>query len=250
MKNKLRTCLLIPFLIAVFWTAGTSFGLINSFFLPPPVAVTRELIKMLTAGNLLVDTAWTLTRTTIGFAIACCIGIPLGLFMGYSQNVYDEFEFTINFFRNIPATALFPLFMIFFGIGEEAKIATAAWVATLTLVINSTAGVRSCKKLRLQAARIMKPNNWTLFSKVIIPETLPQIFIGARVAYSLAFIVVIVAEMSVGTNFGLGKRIIDSQLIYKTTELYATILITGLLGFTINQVFLFAERKIIFWQGK
>jgi NitT/TauT family transport system permease protein len=205
---------------------------------------------MIYHNSLLSDVCYTFIRTTIGFIIACIIGIPFGLLMGYSKIIYNSFEFTINFFRNIPATALFPLFIIIFGIGEKSKIAISFWVSLWILIINAVAGVRSSKKLRLSAAKLLQISKRSLLKKIIFFEALPQIFTGMRVGYSLAFIVIIVTEMSIGSNYGLGRRIIDAQLIYKTDELYAAIIVSGLMGLVINQLFLSLEKRLIFWQGK
>ena len=193
---------------------------------------------------------FTFRRTTSGFLLACIIGIPIGLALGYFQKLNECVSPTLNFFRNIPVSALFSIFIFFFGIGEIGKIAAATWAAFFTLAISASAGVLSVKKLRIQAARLLKLSSWSIFQKIIFPEALPQIFTGLRISYALSFIIVIVSKMTVGTNYGLGKMINDSQLTYQTGLLYLSIFITGLLGYSVNQFFLYLEKKIIFWQGK
>jgi NitT/TauT family transport system permease protein len=114
--------------------------------------------------------------------------------MGYSSKIYNALEFTVEFFRGIPTTALFPLFLLIFGIGDEAKFAVTAWGAGLVILINSMYGVHLGKELRVRVAKTMKVKGLELFRKVIFPEALPQIFSGFRVAISLVLTQVLAKE--------------------------------------------------------
>lgn len=228
------------------WELISYFSLVSPLFLASPYDV---LVHMgdITLAN---DIVHTLYRVLIGFGIAAVIGVPLGLLMGYSSKIYNALEFTVEFFRGIPTTALFPLFLLIFGIGDEAKFAVTAWGAGLVILINSMYGVHLGKELRVRVAKTMKVSGFDLFKKVIFPEALPQIFSGFRVAVSLSLIIVIVTEMFIGTDVGLGKRIIDAQLVYQTADMYAAILITGLIGFILNKLMMLVENKIVHWKGK
>jgi NitT/TauT family transport system permease protein len=92
--------------------------------------------------------------------------------------------------------------------------------------------------------------NYQQFTKVILPETLPQVFVGLRTAVSIALILVVVTEMFIGTTLGLGYRIYNDQLMYKTSEMYALILLVGIIGYVLNQCFALAEKKLVHWGGK
>jgi NitT/TauT family transport system permease protein len=96
----------------------------------------------------------------------------------------------------------------------------------------------------------MGANPWQIFKDVLLMESLPQTFIGLRSGISIALVIVIVAEMFIGTQEGLGKRIIDAQQILNVKDMYASILITGLLGYTLNVMFLLVEKRLIHWSGK
>ncbi len=250
MKNKKLYYIIVPLIILAVWAIFSNLKIISPLFLPTPQAVFLELINLFASGVILPDIFYTLYRAFLGFIIACLIGIPIGLLMGYSDRIYYSLEFVVEFFRSIPATALFPLFLLFFGIGDQSKIALTAWAAGLVLIINAMYGVHLGKELRIKSAKTMRMSGFTLFQKVIFPEALPQIFSGMRIAISLSLIIVIVTEMFIGTNFGLGHRIIDAQLVYRISEMYAVILITGISGFLINKGFIFAEKRIVHWKGK
>jgi NitT/TauT family transport system permease protein len=250
MKNRKIYYFIIPLSILVVWTIFSNFKIINPLFLPLPQTVFLEIINLCMSRSIFPDILFTLYRTFLGFILACLIGIPLGLLMGYSDRIYHSLEFTVEFFRSIPSTALFPLFLLFFGIGDWSKIFLAAWAAGLVLIINSMYGVHLGKELRIKAAKTMRISGFNLFRKIIFPEALSPIFGGMRIAISLSLVIVVVTEMFIGTNFGLGHRIIDAQLVYRIPEMYAVILITGILGFLVNKGFILTEKKIVHWKGK
>lgn len=194
---------------------------------------------------------WTTAyRTLISFVLAGSSAIPLGIFMGSNNKIYNALEFLIDFFRSLPAPALFPLFLLFFGIGDGAKIAAAFFVAFWVILINAIYGVWSSSKLRVQVAKVFRATRLQIFREITIPEALPQIFVGLRVALSLALILVVVTEMFIGTSSGLGLQIFNSYASYQIPELYAYILVVGFLGYALNKGFLVLEKKIIHWGGK
>lgn len=250
MKNKKIYYIIVPLIILVIWAILSNLKIISPLFLSSPKEVFLTIINLFTSGVIIPDILFTLYRTLLGFIIACLIGIPIGLLMGYYDKVYDSLEFVVEFFRSIPATALFPLFLLFFGIGDQSKIALTAWAAGLVLIINSMYGVHLGKELRIKSAKTMRLSGFNLFKKIIFPEASPQIFSGMRIAISLSLIIVVVTEMFIGTTFGLGLRIMEAQLVYRISEMYAVIFITGILGFIINKGFILAENKLVHWKGK
>lgn len=250
MKIKHFYYILIPIILLCLWQVISYFELISPLFLPRPLDVLIQLFNSIGNGTMLSDIWHTIYRVLIGFGIAVIVGVPLGLLMGFSNKVYNALEFTVEFFRGIPTTALFPLFLLVFGIGDEAKFAVTAWGAGLVILINSMYGVHLSKELRVRVAKTMKIKDLELFSKVIFPEALPQIFSGFRVAISLSLVLVVVTEMFIGTEVGLGKRIIDAQLVYQTADMYAAIIMTGAIGFILNKIMMFVENRVVHWKGK
>jgi len=191
-----------------------------------------------------------LYRMVLGFGLGAAIGIPIGLLMGRSDKVYRSLEFLVDFFRSIPVTALFPLFLVIFGIGDLAKCSIVAWSTGLIILVNTVYGVKSAKKTRIMVAQTMGASNLETFTKVIFFEGVPHIVAGLRTSLSMALIVVIVTEMFMGTESGIGRRIFDASVTYRTPEMYSAIICAGLLGFLLNKIFVFAETKLIHWRGK
>src|SRR6202453_4209718 len=135
----------------------------------------------------------TVCRTTAATAIAAVIAIPLGIVLGSSERIYRSLEFVIDFFRSTPASAMFPLFLVLFGVGDETKIAVAAFGAILVILFNVAYGVMNARKTRLLAARVMGASKMRVLFDVYLWEALPQTFIGLRSGGSPALVVVVVA---------------------------------------------------------
>lgn len=236
-------------LLAV-WQVCTTFKLIDPFLLPGPATMLESLFRNLTSGRLLHDFLATIERTLVSLLIALAIAIPLGILLGSSEKLYRAVEFIIDFFRSTPATAVFPLFLVFFGVGDRTKIAVAAFGASLVILFNTAYGVMNARKTRLLAARVMGASPLRVLVDVTLWESLPQTFIGIRSGVSLALVIVIVAEMFIGSRDGLGYSILDSQMLFEMPKMYAAIFLAGALGYGLNAVFLLIERRFIHWGGK
>jgi NitT/TauT family transport system permease protein len=232
------------------WAILTYSGLVKPFLLPTPTDVVVRMVEMLLYETTLLDISYTLIRLLFGFSIGTLLGVSIGILMGYFQRLYDSLEILVDFSRSVPVTALFPLFLLLFGIGDLAKVLISAWSSALIILINTMYGVRHSSRLRLTVAKIMKASKLQLFKTVIFPDALPEIFVGLRTGVSLALIVVVVSEMFLGTRIGLGQLIFNSSLLYETPTMYAAIVFTGLIGYGINKFFIAIEKRIVHWVGK
>src|SRR3989338_7629254 len=239
-----------PILLILLWAIVSQLQLVDKFFLPDPLTTLTQLIELIKSGVIIGDIFSTLGRVAISFAIAVVIGLPLGLWLGSSEKIYRSFEFVIDFFRSTPATALFPLFLLVFGITDKSKIAVTAFAAILIIIFNTAHGVMNARKSRVLAAKIMGATKTQIFRWILFWESLPQTFIGLRSAISLSLVVIVVTEMFIGTPSGLGRKIIVSQITYEIPTMYATILLAGIIGYLLNLLFLAAEKRFLHWSGK
>lgn len=236
-------------LFIIWWLISVS-GWVNPVLLPTPWMAIAALFKGMFAGNMAIDFGATVLRTFGAFFMAALIGVPVGVALGSSEKLYRSVEFLIDFFRSTPASALIPMFILFFGVSNLSKVIIAAFSAFLLIVFNSAYGVIHAKQSRILAAKVMGANRWRIFKDILLMESLPQTFIGLRSGISIALVIVIVAEMFIGTEQGLGKRIIDAQQVLNVQDMYASILVTGLLGYFLNVLFLIIEKRVIHWSGK
>jgi sulfonate transport system permease protein len=239
-----------PIALFIAWDFVVRFGFIKVVLLPSPAATVGALISGLAGGPLLTDFAVTVVRTLEAFLIAAVVGVPLGVLLGSNEKAYRSVEFLIDFFRSTPSSALIPLFLLIFGVSDVNKVAIAAFGAFLIVIFNSAYGVINARKQRVMAAKVMGATRWQVFKDVLIWESLQPTFVGLRSAVSMALVIVIVAEMFIGSDSGLGHRIIDAQQVLNVKSLYAAILAAGALGYALNILFLIAERKIVHWSGR
>lgn len=239
-----------PLVLFVCWDLAVRLGLVKPILLPSPAATLSALASGLAGGELMLDFLVTVKRTLQAFVVAAVVGMPLGVLLGSNVRAYRSVEFLIDFFRSTPSSALIPLFILIFGISDINKVAIAAFGAFLIVVFNSAYGVMNARKQRVMAAKVMGASRWRIFKDVLLWESLQQSFVGLRSAVSMALVIVIVAEMFIGSENGLGHAIIDAQQVLNVKTMYAAILAAGALGYVLNILFLVLERRIVHWSGR
>jgi ABC-type nitrate/sulfonate/bicarbonate transport system permease component len=247
---RIGATLIGPVLLLLLWWLANNSNWVSDKLLPNPFSTFASLWVSLSDGSMIKDLGATLYRTLYAFALAALFGVPVGILFGSNDRIYRSIEFLVDFFRSTPATAMFPLFLLIFGIGDFAKIAVAGFAAWLVILFNVAYGVMNSRKTRIMAARVMGASWWQVFRHVMFFESLPQTFVGLRMAVSLALVVIIVAEMFIGSMNGMGHRIIDAQQVFDLQQMYASILMTGFVGYGFNVFFLAGEKLIVHWAGR
>jgi len=235
--------------LVVIWSLVTWRQWVDPVLLPSPIATFVSLWHGL-SGPLGVDFLKTIYRTAASTLIAAIIAISLGIVLGSSERLYRSLEFVIDFFRSTPASAMFPLFLVLFGVGDETKIAVAAFGAVLVILFNVAYGVMNARKTRLLAAKVMGASRWRVLFDVMLLESLPQTFVGLRNGVSLALVIIVVAEMFIGSQDGLGHSVFEAQQLFDMPRMYAAIFAAGALGYGLNLMFLLIERRFVHWSGK
>lgn len=241
---------ILPIAILALWSAGSSFGVIDPLFLPTPWVVGKALVAGLFSGQLARDLLATILRSLAGFTLSALAGIPFGLLIGRIPVLARATQPTIDFFRSIPATALFPLFLFAFGLGDTAKVAIVIYACSLIVLVNTAYGALQVKVPRLLCATVMGASRWDSFWKIVVPESAPGIFAGLRIALSLSFVLIVVTEMFIGTTVGLGYQIINAQMVYRIPDMYAGIILAGLVGYLGNRTLLSVEGRLLHWVGR
>ncbi|MDE2228771.1 MAG: ABC transporter permease [Alphaproteobacteria bacterium] len=234
----------------VVWYLAVWAQVVDPVLLPSPGQTFHALWTGMAGGQLGADFLKTVERTILSTLIAAVIAIPLGIFLGASEKLYRSVEFVIDFFRSTPASAVFPLFLVIFGVGEKTKISVAAFGASLVILFNVAYGVMNARKTRLLAAKVMGASRWRVLRDVLLLESLPQTFVGLRNGVSLALVIVVVAEMFIGSADGLGHRVFDAQQLFQMPDMYAAIFAAGALGYALNLIFLLIEKRFVHWAGK
>jgi ABC-type nitrate/sulfonate/bicarbonate transport system permease component len=232
------------------WYLAVWVRLVDPVLLPSPQASFGALVKGMSGGKLAFDFLKTVERTFYATGIAAVIAIPLGVGLGANERLYRSVEFIIDFFRSTPASAMFPLFLVLFGVGNWTKILVAAFGAALVILFNVAYGVMNARKTRLLAAKVMGASRLRVLTDVMLLESLPQTFVGLRNGVSLALVIVVVAEMFIGSTDGLGQRVFEAQQLFDMPDMYAAIFAAGALGYGLNLLFLLIEKRFVHWSGK
>jgi ABC-type nitrate/sulfonate/bicarbonate transport system permease component len=245
----LRPTATVLLLIAIWWLAST-FDAVNRLFLPSLSQMACGFGKMLSDSAIYVDTFITAYRALVGLVLAICVGVPAGLVMGRNPRLYQYIEMPADFFRSIPSSALFFLFILFFGLGDGAKIAVVFYGCSLIMLVNAVDGASPNreKQDRINMLLSFRATAMQVFFLTVLRDALPHITTGVRVCASLSLVLVIVTEMFLGATSGLGRVIYDAYLSYRIPEMYAAIIILGVLGFVINKLCLLLERRAMFWK--
>ena len=251
MKQKLDPFLPVIGVIGLFaiWAIAVHGGFVDPVLLPPPKAAFDALWKGM-SGTLGFDFLRTVERTVWSTLIAAVVAIPLGIVLGSSERLYRSLEFVIDFFRSTPASAMFPLFLVLFGVGDRTKISVAAFGAALVILFNVAYGVMNARKTRLLAAKVMGASRMRVLFDVMLLESLPQTFVGLRNGVSLALVIIVVAEMFIGSQDGLGHSVFEAQQLFEMPKMYAAIFAAGVLGYGLNLLFLLIERRFVHWAGR
>jgi len=225
----------IFFAVAIaFWDLIIRVGIVSPAALATPLETFCALPGFFNSHTAFSDLSSTVSRSAIAFVLSVPIGLVAGVISFYSGPAEPPSRFSIDFLRSIPATALVPVFLIIFGIGDTAKIAAATFSSALVIALAVIHGLRGLNVTRIGVARIL---GFRKLRKIILcdlPEAAPQIFLGFRTGISLALILVIVAEMLIGSNHGLGKVIADMRYTDDKPRMYAAIIISGAIGFVYN----------------
>jgi len=225
----------------------------EALYLPPPELVWTRFVNVFQNGYLGVglfeNVFWSLIRVVIGFTLGCLFGIPLGFAMGLNSWLRGWFEPIVEFMRPVPPLALIPLIIIWFGIGEQGKISLLFLAALWIMTIAARAGVSGVNIAKVHAAYSLGASKRQILSKVILPNSLPEIFTGARVAMGVCWGTVVAAEL-VAAEKGAGKMIIAASKFQLTDIVIIGIIIIGIIGYGIDVLMRIAENRLVPWKGK
>lgn len=192
------------------------------------------------------DVMPSLLRLAIGFAAAVVAGITIGVALGVSRVVRLLSVPTVSFLRSIPAVALLPLSIVLFGIGTAQKVSIIAFVCCWPIVLNTADGIASLDSTMMMTARSYHVGGLDRIRKVIIPAITPRIFAGMRVSLSLAVLLLVTSEMVAATS-GIGFFVWQAQLTFSIPNMWAGIILLGLLGYGLNAAFDVVERRVCRW---
>jgi NitT/TauT family transport system permease protein len=242
--------LLLPwFLLIALWQGLATSGLVNPGLMPTPAQVATKLIELLFGGRLGIDILKSTQRVKLGVALGIALAVPVGFLIGWYKSARTFLDPLINFFRALPPIALIPLVVVYFGIDEPAKVIILFYASFFAGVIVMYEGVSQISPIYIKAARTLGANEWEIFSRVIVPMTMPHILTSLRVALGVAWATLVASEL-VAAQQGLGALIQSAGSFFQIDVIYVGIVCIGVVAMTMDMALRAVTRRMIRWQER
>ena len=241
---------LLPFVFLVsFWVLLRESGLINPTLLPSPLAVSKVFWANLTEGELLANIRMSVQRVVLGLLLGMMVAVPVGFLVGWYKPVRRFVDPLINFFRALPPIALIPLVIVYLGIGEVAKIAILFYASFFAAVIVMYEGMTQISPVYIRVARTLGATDLEIFTKVMLPMTVPHMLTALRVALGVAWATLVASEL-VAAQQGLGALVENASAFFDLGTIYLGIICIGALALGMDLLLRRISKRLVAWQDK
>lgn len=241
-RKKWSVLIILWLSIVAVWQFGA--WLYGPEVIPGPAATVLAAIELLQDGSLLQYIGISFYRVFVGWTLGSLVAIPIGILIGKVDVIRNFAEPLLNFIRFVPPIAFITLFLVWFGIGEQSKIALILYATLFIVIMNTLTGVLSVEEDKIRAARSMGSSEWQIVIHVIVPATTPYIFTGVRLAMGTSFMAIVGAEM-IASNEGIGYLIWNSRLFFRTDWIFVGLISLGLMGFATDRLLGLFGRKVL-----
>jgi len=254
MKRVLLESAAVLFALLALWWCASHFEWVSKVFLPTPEATIASLLQGLNLapadvrGELAGFTASTVERMVLGWLLASLAGMALGALIGISANARAWIQPTLEFIRPLPASAIIPLAISVFGLSPNMVLAVVAFGAMWPVLLATVHGFASVEPRLREVSTALQMGRLPFIWKVGLPSAMPDILSGMRLSMTVSLIVSVVGEMIASQN-GLGQAILLAARSFQASELFAGIVLLGLIGFVSNALLGLAERRLLRWQN-
>ncbi|KQZ32624.1 aliphatic sulfonate ABC transporter permease SsuC [Duganella sp. Root1480D1] len=236
----------LPLALLLAWELAARIGWLSSRILPEPLAVAQAFWSLAVSGELWQHLKTSLWRAASGFAIGASAGLVLGLLTGTWRQAETLLDTTLQMVRNIPALALIPLVILWFGIDETAKLFLLAVGVFFPVYLNTFHGIRSTDAGLVEMARSYGLRGWPLYREVILPAALPSILVGVRFSLGLVWVLLIVAE-TISAQAGIGYMTMNAREFLQTDVVLVGILLYAVLGKLADMLARGLEKHYLRW---
>jgi sulfonate transport system permease protein len=238
---------LSPLALIALWELGARVGLIPASFLAAPSSVLATAWRMTLSGELPFNVLVSLGRALTGLAIGVSVGSTLAIAAGLSRFGGNMVDPPVQMLRTLPTLALTPLFIVWFGIGETAKIALIALATTFPVYLNLYNGIRGVDPKLIEAAQSFGLRGWDLVWHVALPGAAPSFLLGLRYALGVSWLMLVVAEQ-INASAGLGYLINNARDFSRTDVIVVCLVVYALLGLTTDALVRALERSVLAWR--
>jgi len=249
-NGAVRVALVVaPWLaIVALWYAVRASGLINPSLVPAPHAVLAKFSELV-RGRLPLDVWMSTERVFVGVFLGVLAAVPVGFAIGWYRGVRTFVDPLINFFRALPPIALIPLVIVYFGIGEIAKVVILFYASFFAGVIVMVEGIGQISPIYVRVAKTLGASDAEIFAKVIVPLAVPHILTAVRVALGVAWATLVASEL-IAAQQGLGAMIQDASSFFQLDIVYVGIICIGLIALAMDLALRAATRRLVAWQDR
>ncbi len=241
--------ILVPWaLIVLAWYAVRLSGLVNPALVPAPHQVLAKFVELL-GDRLLMDMWMSTQRVFVGVALGVVLAVPVGFLLGWYQRLRVFIDPVINFFRALPPIALIPLVIVYFGIGESAKIAILFYASFFAGVIVMYEGIAQISPIYVRVARTLGATDLEIFLRIIVPLTFPHMLTAVRVALGVAWATLVASEL-IAAQQGLGAMIQNASAFFQLDIIYVGIICIGFIALAMDVALRALTRRMVAWQDR
>jgi sulfonate transport system permease protein len=238
---------LLPVGLLGLWTLATERGWAPPQLLPPPRLVLETIVDLLESGDLFLNYAISLGRVAAGFLVGSVLGALIGTAMGLSPRFERYVYPTFNAMSQVPVLGWLPLAMMVFGIGESLKIVIIAQASLVPVAINVLTGIRRVPKQYVEVARVFELTHAQFLRKVLLPATVPSLFVGIRYGLTLAWLSLVTVEL-LASSEGLGFLIVWGRQLFQLDLVLAAIISVGVVGLALDKGIAAVEARLLRWR--
>ncbi|MEJ9210858.1 ABC transporter permease [Bacillus smithii] len=246
-RYRLLSGFILPVIITIIWQLIGSLGWVTKTVLPTPWEIILAAKNLIVSGVLFTNMKVSIIRAACGFVIGGGLGLALGTLVGLSAKSESLLDPTLQMVRTIPHLAITPLFILWFGLGEESKILLIGLGAFFPLYVNTFLGIRKVDSKLFEVARILEFSKWKQIKLLIVPSALPNILLGIRLSLGAAWLSLVVAEL-MGSTAGLGYMMMDARQFSNTDIVFVGIIIFAIVGKLTDSLVRLMEKHFLKWQ--
>ena len=240
----------LPWIVVVLaWYAIAYSGLVNPALVPAPHQVAAKFWELLTTARLPIDILMSTERVFVGVTLGIALAVPVGFVLGWYPRIRSFIDPLLNFFRALPPIALIPLVIVYFGIGEPAKIVILFYASFFAGVIVMYEGIAQISPIYVRVSRTLGATDGEIFRKVIIPLTVPHLLTALRVALGVAWATLVASEL-IAAQQGLGALIQNASSFFQLDVIYVGIVCIGLIALAMDLALRAATRRLVAWQER
>lgn len=239
---------LVPLLVLVLWQIAAQVGWLSPQVLPAPSSVAATALELARSGELFVHLGVSLLRAAAGFVIGASVGLALGVLVGFSPLAQALLDRSIQMVRAVPFLAMLPLVIVWFGVGEVAKIFLVALAVLFPMYINTMLGIRQIDPKLMELAKVIGLDWSAVVRRIVLPGAMPSILTGGRYALAHAWLALVIAE-TLATTKGIGFLAMDAREFLQTNVILLTIVIYAIIGVVADALVRLLETHYLSWHA-